>query len=76
MKVWIDQDRCTGAGMCELTVPDVFTLLEDGRAYVRQNGDALRAGGPCALAIVPGDLEVDVADAADACPGGCIHVEE
>ncbi|GIR35056.1 MAG: hypothetical protein CM15mP49_04410 [Actinomycetota bacterium] len=34
MKVWIDQDLCTGDGLCEEIAPDVFTLLDDGLAYV------------------------------------------
>ena len=36
MKVWIDQDLCTGDGLCEDHSPDVFTLLEDGIAYVKE----------------------------------------
>jgi ferredoxin len=32
MKVWIDQDLCTGDGLCEEICPDVFTLL--GRSMV------------------------------------------
>ena len=28
MKVWIDQDLCTGDGLCEEICPDVFTLLD------------------------------------------------
>ena len=35
MKVWIDQDLCTGDGLCEEIAPDVFTLLDDGLAYVQ-----------------------------------------
>ena len=36
MKVWIDQDLCTGDGLCEEICPSVFTLLDDGLAYVKQ----------------------------------------
>ena len=36
MKVWIDQDLCTGDGLCEEIAPDVFVLLDDGLAYVRE----------------------------------------
>ena len=36
MKVWIDQDLCTGDGLCEEIAPDVFTLLDDGLAYVKE----------------------------------------
>ncbi|MSX16279.1 MAG: ferredoxin, partial [Actinobacteria bacterium] len=28
MKVWIDQDLCTGDGLCEEISPNVFTLLD------------------------------------------------
>jgi len=38
MKVWIDQDLCTGDGLCEEIAPDVFTLLDDGLAYVVESG--------------------------------------
>jgi ferredoxin len=34
MRVWIDQDLCTGDGLCVDHCHDVFTLLEDGIAYV------------------------------------------
>ena len=34
MKVWIDQDLCTGDGLCEEIAPAVFTLLDDGRVLV------------------------------------------
>ena len=36
MKVWIDQDLCTGDGLCEEIAPEVFTLLDDGLAYVKE----------------------------------------
>ena len=39
MKVWIDQDLCTGDGLCEEICPSVFTLLDDGLAYVKQGAD-------------------------------------
>ena len=42
MKVWIDQDLCTGDGLCEEIAPDVFTLLDDGLAYVSE-GDKIYA---------------------------------
>ena len=40
MKVWIDQDLCTGDGLCEEIAPSVFTLLDDGLAYVKE-GDKI-----------------------------------
>ena len=33
MKVWIDQDLCTGYGLCEDIAPDVFVGLDDGLFY-------------------------------------------
>ena len=36
MKVWIDQDLCTGDGLCEEIAPAVFTLLDNGLAYVKE----------------------------------------
>ena len=38
MKVWIDQDLCTGDGLCVEICPDVFTMKDDGLAYVQETG--------------------------------------
>ncbi len=76
MKVWIDQDLCTGDGLCEEICPDVFTLLDDGLAYVKQDGNVLNEpGGAAGLAVVPSDLEDSVVEASEECPGECIFVE-
>ena len=37
MKVWIDQDLCTGDGLCEEIAPDVFFGLDDGLFYVKES---------------------------------------
>jgi ferredoxin len=71
MKVWIDQELCTGDGQCVDICPDVFEMREEGssyRAYVRHPED--RAG----VSAVPPSLEADVREAADDCPGACIYV--
>src|ERR1039457_7358545 len=58
MKVWIDQDLCTGDGLCEEIAPEVFTLLDDGLAYVKEGTDVKNdPGGAEGLAQVPSDLE-------------------
>jgi ferredoxin len=76
MRVWIDQDLCTGDGLCTDHAPAVFTLLEDGIAYVKEAGRVLNdPGGAASLARVPASLEIDVVAAADDCPGECIFVE-
>ena len=39
MRVWIDQDLCTGDGLCLDHCPDVFVQLEDGNSIVlNKNG--------------------------------------
>jgi len=80
MKVWIDQDLCTGDGLCEEIAPDVFTLLDDGLAYVKE-GDKIYAtakgnpqGAEC-LAVVPAGQEEAVIESAAECPGECIFIE-
>jgi ferredoxin len=76
MKVWIDQDLCTGDGLCEEICPDVFTLLDDGLAYVRESGKTFSdPGGVEGLANVPGNLEEAVIESAEECPGECIFIE-
>ena len=81
MKVWIDQDLCTGDGLCEEIAPDVFTLLDDGLAYVKE-GDKIYADGqgqsrrvPRAWPSSPDNLLDAVIESADECPGECIFIE-
>lgn len=76
MRVWIDQDLCTGDGLCVDHCHDVFTLLEDGIAYVVENGVVLNdPGGSGSLAVVDPRAQQSVIDAALACPGECIFIE-
>ena len=80
MKVWIDQDLCTGDGLCEEIAPDVFTLLDDGLAYVVESGKifATAKGNPqgaeC-LAEIPDCQLAAVIESAEECPGECIYIE-
>ena len=78
MRVWIDQDLCTGDGLCTDHCPEVFELLEDGISYVRDvsTGAAQHdPGGRLSTVSVPRRLEGSVIDAAEACPGECIFLE-
>jgi ferredoxin len=76
MRVWIDQDLCTGDGLCLDHCPDVFVQLEDGIAYVAERGAALNdPGGSGSLAVVPDRDLQKVVDAALDCPGECIFIE-
>ncbi|MFJ3924243.1 ferredoxin [Streptomyces sp. NPDC090022] len=73
LEVWIDQDLCTGDGICAQYAPEVFELDIDGLAYVKSADDELLQD-PGATAPVPLPLLQDVVDSAKECPGDCIHV--
>jgi ferredoxin len=76
VRVWIDQDLCTGDGLCTDHCPDVFALLEDGIAYVCEAGVVANdPGGPGSIVDVPEELDAKVLIAADDCPGECIFIE-
>jgi ferredoxin len=76
VRVWIDQDLCTGDGLCMDHCPEVFLLLEDGIAYVK-DGDFVHndPGQAAGLATVPTGRHAQVILAAEDCPGECIFVE-
>jgi ferredoxin len=80
MKVWIDQDLCTGDGLCEEIAPDVFVLLDDGLAYVREGAKIYAESednpqGSLGLALVPAGQEDITIESAEECPGECIFIE-
>lgn len=62
MHVWIDREGCISCGQCEETCPQVFALMEDGLADVKQQPDT--------------DLEDLAQVAADNCPVSVIHTEK
>jgi ferredoxin len=76
-RVWIDQDLCTGDGLCTDHCPEVFVLLEDGISYVIDPvlGVQNDPGGSDGLAEVSDRLVAAVVAAADDCPGECIFLE-
>jgi ferredoxin len=76
VRVWIDQDLCTGDGLCVDHCPDAFVQLEDGIAYVAERGVALNdPGSSGSLAIVEQRDQLAVVQAAEVCPGECIFIE-
>lgn len=62
MHVWIDREGCISCGQCEETCPQVFALMEDGLADVKQQPDT--------------DSEDLAQVAADNCPVSVIHTEK
>ena len=78
MRVWIDQDLCTGDGLCTDHCPELFVLLDDGISYVRDTATGLVAsdpGGRASQVVVPRKLEERAIQAALVCPGECIFIE-
>jgi ferredoxin len=81
MKVWIDQDLCTGDGLCEEIAPDIFTILDDGLAYAKDGTgtydghDETHPAGQKGLADVPAGQEELAIESSEECPGECIFLE-
>ena len=87
--VWIDQDLCTGDGICEEIAPDVFAARDDGLWVVKEeskhfgatvifDGEPDEGHGPDGadgLARVPTEQLDLVIEAAEECPGECIMIE-
>ena len=86
MKVWIDQNLCTGDGICAEICPKIFEMHDDGLAYVKEedwqslvgpdggNGDpALKMAE--GMAGVSEELLEAVIESAEECPGECIYIE-
>ena len=86
IKVWIDQDLCTGDGLCTEIAPDIFEMHDDGLAYVKEvswraiAGPDGGKGDPVykmatGMAVVPGELLDATIESAEECPGECIFIE-
>jgi len=87
MKVWIDQDLCTGDGLCAELASDIFVMHSDGLAYVKEaawpnllgpdgtSGDNSPRLKMTDTAFVPDNLLDDVIQSAEDCPGECIFIE-
>jgi ferredoxin len=55
MKVWVDDQRCRGHGVCVTLCPDVFDLTDDGYA------EAIAS-------VVPTEFEAATQEAIQSCP--------
>lgn len=75
MRVWIDQGQCTSSGLCEVIAPDIFEIRPDGLAHLLAESDDGPGGDAVKYGVLPGQEDV-VREAAEQCPGECIHVEE
>jgi len=72
MRVWVDQDECSGVGLCVQDCPQVFFLGSDGLAYVTSGGRVYGSNEP---AVVDDALLEPVLDAVESCPEECIYIE-
>ena len=85
LMVWIDQDLCTGDGICEEIAPDVFQGRDDGLWVVKETASNFGADivfdgeqapdGARGVARVPEDQIDIVVESAEECPGECIMIE-
>lgn len=76
LRVWIDQDLCTGDALCTEIATDVFEMGDDNLAYVlNAAGKIGKAGLEGAAEVTDGELIECVVEAAEECPGECIFVE-
>jgi ferredoxin len=55
MKVWVDDQRCRGHGVCVTLCPDVFELTDDGYSEAIESD-------------VPTEFEAVTREAIDCCP--------
>ena len=63
MKAIVDQETCTGCGLCEQTCPEVFEMNDEDKAVAK--GDA-----------IPEDAQDTAQQAAEECPVEAIKIEE
>src|SRR5678815_1366147 len=49
LEVWVDQDLCTGDGLCVQYAPEVFEFDVDGLAYVKDDSGELQLAKNCLL---------------------------
>jgi len=62
MRAWIDEDTCTGCGLCADICPAVFEM----------DGEIARVK----LSEIPEDDEESAEEAADSCPVEAINIED
>lgn len=85
--MWIDQDLCTGDGLCGEVCPEIFEGHDDGLFYVKEpEWPSIVDDGSGAqdspiyqmakgMASVPDRLVSSTIEAAEDCPGECIFIQ-
>ena len=62
MKVYVDQEECTGCGLCADACPEIFKLGAETATVT--------------VEIIPSEQEDCIRQAAEGCPVEAIHVED
>ena len=62
MRAMVDDDTCTGCGLCEETCPEVFSLADDVAEVIVEE--------------IPAEAEEGAQQAAHECPVEAITIEE
>ena len=79
LEVWVDQDLCTGDGLCVQYAPEVFEFDIDGLAYVKDSAGellqspGLRTGVPERLRL-EALLHMDIAEILPATTSLTVHL--
>ncbi len=81
-RVYIDQDLCTGDGLCEEICPAIFGHHDDGLYYVKEvDWPDIYNGGTEPVykmargtAAIPEPYLEATIEAAEECPGECIFI--
>ncbi len=80
IEVSIIQNDCTSCGECPEIAPRHFFMDKDYIAHVKQDSktdpNTPEFTGLMGKVLVAQELEGDVIEAAELCPGRCIYVEE
>jgi ferredoxin len=79
LMVWIDQDLCTGDGICSEICPDVFVARDDGLWVVKEEashfGETIVFDGADGPGHGPDSGRGVARIPAEECPGECIMIE-
>ena len=73
MKIWIDQDCCTGAGLCVDHCPELFIVSRT--ALDMSTMDVKWSPSPSTPSVAVPRLRTAAIDAVERCPGECIYLE-
>lgn len=75
VELFIDQDLCTGDGICVEYAPDIFEMDIDGLAYVKNKDVLLRNKSKLLIDDCDSRTLADIKNACKDCPGECIFIK-